>query len=681
MAKKYKDLAADLLRQGRNVTMDLANSTIDFVADLPVRTADHAERVRSNMTSKAEVVATTIEAKILLEDRLMGEIDDAEFAYRMVQDDNLRKTVKLLTQQILDSDPKRIEPKADGSFLNFGAGVSTFWEELQRKTPIERENAVEIEQVLLNLESGFDEDIAPDTRKLFLREAGLTPEQVDDFVPLSEYIIYETKMMDQVRDQVRADLDMGTDKPLSEAEQLVVDAVSEDRMYAGNKPVRDGYIRGKYEGQSVDIKGSWSSHTFTDEEAAKLFAGETIDFDYTKKDGQSGHVSGKLEWQSYKGKEFLGFNADFSKKQAPKQEQPSDGFVPLQFEQGNPFERQSTDKVPADIKSVRDGYLRGEFEGQRVNIKGSWASHTFTDEEAAKLFAGETIDFDFTKKNGQIGHASGGLEWQSYNGKTFLGFHADLKPVQDGYLRGKYEGKHVDIKGSWASHTFTDEEAAKLFAGETIEFDYTKRNGQIGHVSGKLEWQSYNGKDFLGFNADFSKKQAPKQEQPLEAVSPSSVPSETVLTGPPSYDALSYEETYGLSAQDMYTLFSNGDGHIPDPETWTDAPIDDQEWQQIMEMSGAEENYQAMLNGSIEENMAMLVDLEAKEQVQEKGLALEPDELPFPPQEMYTEAPPMMGISDADLAFAEQYAHEMDDSFGISDADLAFAAQFDQPQQ
>lgn len=596
MAKKYKELAADLLRQGRNVTMDLTNSTIDFIADLPVRTADHAERVRTNMTSKAEVVATTIEAKILLEDRLMGEIDDAEFAYRMTQDDNLRKTVKLLTQQVLDSDPKQIEPTVDGSFLNFRAGISTFWEEMQRKTPIERENAVEIEHVLLDLESGFDADIAPDTRKLFLKAAGLTSEQIDNFVPLSEYIIYETKMMDQVRDQVRADLDMGTDQPLSEAEQLVVDAVSEDRMYAGKKPVRDGYLRGKYEGQSVDIKGSWASHTFTDEEAAKLFAGETIDFDYTKKNGKTGHASGKLEWQSYQGKEFLGFNADFSKKQAPKQEQSSDGFVPLQSEQGNPFEGQSTDKAPADIKPVRDGYLRGEF-----------------------------------------------------------------------------EGKHVDIKGSWASHTFTDEEAVKLFAGETIDFDYTKKNGKIGHVSGKLEWQSYQGREFLGFHADFSKKQAPEQEQPDRF--------ETAFSDQPIYDAPSYEETYGISAQDLYTMFSNGDGHIPDPETWTDAPIDDQEWQQIMELSGAEDNYQAMLTGSIEENMAMLAELEAKEQVQAKGLALDPADLPFPPQELHDEVPSMMGISDADLAFAEQYAHEMDESFGISDADLAFAAQFDQPQQ
>lgn len=603
MAKKYKELAADLLRQGRNVTMDLTNSTIDFIADLPVRTADHAERVRTNMTSKAEVVATTIEAKILLEDRLMGEIDDAEFAYRMVQDDNLRKTVKLLTQQVLDSDPKQIEPTVDGSFLNFRAGISTFWEEMQRKTPIERENAVEIEHVLLDLESGFDADIAPDTRKLFLKAAGLTSEQIDNFVPLSEYIIYETKMMDQVRDQVRADLDMGTDQPLSEAEQLVVDAVSEDRMYAGNKPVRDGYLRGKYEGQSVDIKGSWASHTFTDAEAAKLFAGETIEFDYTKRNGQIGHVSGKLEWQSYQGKAFLGFNADFSKKQAPKQEQSSDGFVPLQSEQGNPFEGQSTDKAPADIKPVRDGYLCGEF-----------------------------------------------------------------------------EGKHVDIKGSWASHTFTDEEAVKLFAGETIDFDYTKKNGKTGHVSGKLEWQSYQGREFLGFHADFSKKQAPKHEQP-DTILPYSAASEIAFLDQPSYDTPSYEETYGLSAQDMYTLFSNGDGHIPDPETWTDAPIDDQEWQQIMELSGAEDNYQAMLNGSIEENMAMLAELEAKEQVQAKGLALDPADLPFPPQELHDEVPSMMGISDADLAFAAQYAHEMDESFGISDADLAFAAQFDQPQQ
>lgn len=78
-------------------------------------------------------------------------------------------------------------------------------------------------------------------------------------------------------------------------------------------PLREGYVKGVFKGQDVTVKGSWSNHTFTQEELQKLFAGETITIDYTSKNGAS-KATGKLEWQRYQGKKFLGFKPDFGKK-------------------------------------------------------------------------------------------------------------------------------------------------------------------------------------------------------------------------------------------------------------------------------------------------------------------------------------------------------------------------------
>lgn len=84
-------------------------------------------------------------------------------------------------------------------------------------------------------------------------------------------------------------------------------------------PLKEGYVRGKFKGKDVTFKGSWSDHTFTQEEVDKLLAGETITITYTsKKDGKPAPATGKLEWQDYQGRKFLGFKADFGKKSGGK---------------------------------------------------------------------------------------------------------------------------------------------------------------------------------------------------------------------------------------------------------------------------------------------------------------------------------------------------------------------------
>lgn len=82
-------------------------------------------------------------------------------------------------------------------------------------------------------------------------------------------------------------------------------------------------------------------------------------------------------------------------------------------------------------------------------------------------------------------------------------------------IHGIFEGKEVSFKNSWRGHTFTEEEAGKLLAGETISIDYTDNKNEAKTVPGKLEWQTYNGHEYLGFKADFSKQENTNEQASL----------------------------------------------------------------------------------------------------------------------------------------------------------------------
>ena len=73
-------------------------------------------------------------------------------------------------------------------------------------------------------------------------------------------------------------------------------------------------MRGTFQGKEVTFKGSFSDHTFTEDEAAKLLKGETITVPYTAKSGERKTVSGRLALQSYEGKSYYGFKPDFGSR-------------------------------------------------------------------------------------------------------------------------------------------------------------------------------------------------------------------------------------------------------------------------------------------------------------------------------------------------------------------------------
>lgn len=100
--------------------------------------------------------------------------------------------------------------------------------------------------------------------------------------------------------------------------------------------------------------------------------------------------------------------------------------------------------------------VSGTFAGQEVKFKREWSGHRFTDDEVAKLLAGEEILIEaVSSKTGNPYKVHGKLGESEFKGKTFFGFQPDFD-------------KDTGFPASFLKHTFTDEERERLEKGETV---------------------------------------------------------------------------------------------------------------------------------------------------------------------------------------------------------------------
>lgn len=238
--------------------------------------------------------------------------------------------------------------------------------------------------------------------------------------------------------------------------------------YVGVEAKREK-ANGTWHGQEIAINKTYMDHTFSDDELAKLFAGQEIEIE-THKGDKTYHLVGKLEKQvmkTDKGKiEFIGFKGRFP---------------------------------------LKPGHVRITWKGKECVIKDSYMDHKFTDGEITALASGETIKIE-THKDGKTYNLEGKLQNLEFtkDGKTYkyVGFKGEF-PLKPGYKRGTWHGKTVTFKGSFMKHDFTDSEVTKLLAGEVITFTGTSSKGKEMKVSGKLANQEYKGHPFVGFEADW----------------------------------------------------------------------------------------------------------------------------------------------------------------------------------
>lgn len=230
--------------------------------------------------------------------------------------------------------------------------------------------------------------------------------------------------------------------------------------------VREGYVSGVWQGKEISIKGSFMDHVFTPDELQTLFDGGSVSIT-THKGDQTYNVTGKLEVQTYNGNKYVGYKAVFP---------------------------------------TREGYVSGVWKGKNISFKGSYMDHVFTEDEIQQLLNDETI-YIITHKGDKEYKLHGKLEIQEYQGRKFIGFKGQFdNGDREGYVNGVWKGKHVSFKREFMKHVFTDAEVQSLLNGETITFTGISNSDKTMKVSGSLANQTYQGRKFVGFKADFGKK-------------------------------------------------------------------------------------------------------------------------------------------------------------------------------
>lgn len=188
-------------------------------------------------------------------------------------------------------------------------------------------------------------------------------------------------------------------------------------------------------GKAVAFNRSWGGHRFTDDEIARLLAGEPIDVSGVAKSGNPFDAYGKLGEGEYKGRKYVGFQME--------------------------------------------GFGRRDADGT-VLPPAQWCQHTFTPAELDTLAAGGAVEAtDFVSKKGRTFSTS--VTWDKENNKIVPDFGDNSK---DG---------PVEPPAQWCQHTFTADEKKKLAAGEEIFVKgFTSKSGRS--FDAKVSWKTDQGK-------------------------------------------------------------------------------------------------------------------------------------------------------------------------------------------
>ncbi|UKA48233.1 hypothetical protein LFT48_12205 [Arthrobacter sp. FW305-123] len=188
-------------------------------------------------------------------------------------------------------------------------------------------------------------------------------------------------------------------------------------------------------GKDVVFAREWGGHRFTDDEVARLLAGETIEFSAKSTTGKAYEVFGELGEGTFKGRKFVGFQ--------------------------------------------KLGFGRRDASGNALP-PASWCHYTFTPEEIDLLMAGEGVESsDFVSKKGN-----------RFQCKVFF---REEKKGEGKKIVPDFEASLDSPPKSWCGVAFTDDQLAALAAGKTIKgTGFTSSKGK--KFDATLAWKDEGGK-------------------------------------------------------------------------------------------------------------------------------------------------------------------------------------------
>lgn len=209
----------------------------------------------------------------------------------------------------------------------------------------------------------------------------------------------------------------------------------------------------------------------------------------------------------------------------PKPERPTVKWLMRQFERydvGTGATRTSciSEITKADKKGKKPSQLMTEKKGVldltccgRVNYWITRDTHIASLELTRDVFAqmdeiaAGTRDADTTLE-GIVDIVADDIETMRANSRTLsdhvpdISSHvaSDYESIE--YVKAVIDGRAGQFKRVWSGHTFSDAEVVALKSGRTITFRAMSRAGREYDANGKLAWQTYKGKEYLGFKLD-----------------------------------------------------------------------------------------------------------------------------------------------------------------------------------
>lgn len=413
--------------------------------------ADLSNKVLEGLVESDRRQMTLLGAKLYLENYAAGNINAADFANVLAANDQLRYTVSDLCRMKLE--PKELNIQRNNDYIDLGAGLKTFWSEMKVPLPYEQQAMRDLQNINLGIAAGRRQaGPAADTEA----PAEGKPKRRSLRDVLSDA---RNKISDNINSKLAEGMGKVKDYPVDEAWMETEDGKAYKEAYTRK-------VAQQVENVVMDIEAGKDKELAPEERKKAMQA------------------AGMTEEQA---------RNTVEEQEAPqRRSQYHDKELEASTEED--MKKMFSQQVEVNSQAeLRSGYSRDELSSstgdQMEDLLKQINRHMGnTEKKEAERDKGQ----DKGQEKGQ-GRKQG--------------------RQRDDRFYGQFEGKDVSFKKRWSSHEFTEEEAKQLLAGESVTFEY-QRGDLTKTATGKLEWQEYEGRPFLGFKPDFSKKQeAPAEDK------------------------------------------------------------------------------------------------------------------------------------------------------------------------
>lgn len=660
IAENLYDMAENMAAMPRNMC-DMLRAKAESMGHAAKNLPDSVWNRYVDMQDKS---ALLFDAKLYVEQYMMGNLNPQEFANMMAEDDKLRYTISDLCRMRLE--PVTPDIQRNDRYVDVGAGIKTFWTEIRVPLPSELDAARDIRNINFGIEAGRatagvrpvqqmpEMDEEPRKKRSFsetLREARrklaekIMPDDEKKGRELDEswfetdegraYHDEYTRRAAQHIENVAMDIEASKSGELGlEDARRAARAAAEpiEPVFAG-MPTADELSR--YEGDEEyvtdDITGErvywpdlekvnlnsetyekladWATESEKEQAFMERFTATSPEFEQAWNDMKNGKEPmlkqnpGESEVMFLMRRETMASYLSIKTAMEEVPESSDDAIMAhasikdmAKLQMYTDVLAMHRDRELEQMRAAAESMNRGQetprpFMNHRQTAQET-PSSGYTAEELNRPLNDEMkalfdqimqhVDNDRTARrdrpqdDGRRRRHDRPQEGQDDNRRRRYGNDRpkDREP-RPGYIKGEFEGKSVSIKGSWSGHTFTEDETDKLFSGETISVGYTDKNGKPKTVNGKLEWQEYNGRQYLNFKADFGRKNDKSQAQDAPGAAPQEPAADDSLFTAQDEDLMHYGMDASEGADDYYEhlaqdMASYQPGDIP--ESYDDAP-------------------------------------------------------------------------------------------------------------